>query len=67
MERSRDRLRITNYKLSYSTKPTKVVLLTLKSTVKKEPILTTDEINLLKFEQKLKQQLTQFRNSRKQN
>jgi len=65
MELGRRRCRITHYKLSYSTKPTKVVMLAIRSTVAAEPVLNTDEINLLKFEQKLKQQLTQFKNSRK--
>lgn len=63
MEQGRRRCRITNYKLEYSTKPTKVVLMAVKNTVEKEPTLTQEEISLLKFEQNLKKQLTQFKKS----
>lgn len=59
----RRRVRVTNYKLEYSTKPTKVVLLAVKRTVEKEPTLTKEEIGLLKFEQNLKRQVSQFKSS----
>lgn len=61
MESGRRRCRIVNYKLAYSTKPTKVFLTAVKTCVEKEKSLSKEEISLLKFEQNLKQQLNHFK------
>lgn len=65
MEHIRSRFRRVNYELAGSTKPIiHKVFLMIHQSVIKEPTLTPEEIGLLRFEQKLKAQLTQFKHSR---